>query len=179
MAPEPYPLALPSPQGAVFVLDETMVRLGIRASRESPRRRIMLPMQRSTDEGVQRLVNFLQPGSYIRPHVHPKPECVENIAVLAGAIVFLTFAEDGTITSAHRLAAGNPASCMVDIEQGVWHTLVPLADDTVVLEIKRGPYDAVTDKQFAAWSPAEGSPDADAWLREMARRFGEGGEAIR
>lgn len=179
MTMESFPLALPASEGPVFLLDDTMLQRGIRASRESPRGRIMLPMQRSTTEGVQRLVNFMQPGSYVRPHLHPKAECIENIAVLSGSILFLTFADDGRVLSAHRLAAENPGSCMIDIDQGVWHTLVPLAEDTVVLEIKRGPYDAKTDKQFAAWSPAEGSPEADAWLRNMARRFGEGGEAIR
>lgn len=165
-----YPLALPRVSGPVFVFDDAAMQQGLEASRQSPRRRIMLPMQRTDHEGVQRLVNFVQPGSYIRPHLHPMPECVENLTVLRGSLGFLTFDEDGSVLSATRLAAGNPAACMVDIEQGVWHTLVALVEDTVLLEIKRGPYDARTDKRFAAWAPAEGAPDAAAWLDEVIRR---------
>ena len=66
---------------------------------------------------------------------------------------------------------GNPAACLVDIESGVWHTLVPLANDTVILEIKRGPYNAATDKTFASWAPEEGSPAAHSYLRKMEAIF--------
>ena len=163
-----YPLALPDVTGDVFALDAAAIARGTEAARASPRRRIMLRVNRSGTEGVQRLVNFLQSGSYIRPHRHPAPECVENVTVLQGAVVFLIFDPHGALKSSHRLIAGRPDACMVDVEQGVWHTLVPLVDDTVVLEIKRGPYDSATDKQFATWAPAEGTPEAEAWVREMA-----------
>jgi cupin fold WbuC family metalloprotein len=75
------------------------------------------------------------------------------------------------VRSAHRLDAGNPASCVVDIEPGVWHTLTPLADDTVVLEIKRGPYCAETDKTFAVWSPEEGAVEAADYLKQLEAYF--------
>jgi cupin fold WbuC family metalloprotein len=86
---------------------------------------------------------------------------------------FLTFDDAGNILTTHRLVAGNVESCMVDIEQGVWHTLVPLTDDIVLLEIKRGPYDAKTDKQFATWCPQEGTPEAATWLRTMQERMNQ------
>ncbi len=167
----PYPLALPPVTGDVFVLDAAAISRGIAASRASPRLRIMLPMQRAASDGVQRLINFVQPGSYIRAHQHPMPRCVENITVLQGALGFLTFDENGGIKTDHHLVAGNAASCMADIEQGVWHTFFALAPDTVVLEIKHGPYDAATDKRFADWSPAEDSPEAAVWLREAANHL--------
>lgn len=165
-----YPLALPDVTGDLFVLDAEAIARGAQAARSSPRRRIMLRVHRSGAEGVQRMINFLQSGSYIRPHRHPQPECVENVTVLQGAVVFLIFDPQGGVISRHRLVAGRADACMVDIEQGVWHTLVPLADETVVLEIKRGPYDQRTDKQFATWAPEEGTPEAEAWVREMVER---------
>lgn len=131
----------------------------------------MLPLHRSAKEGVQRLLNFVQPGSYIRPHLHPMPECIENIAVLSGSIGFLAFDSAGEILMKRQLTAGQPTACIVDIEQGVWHTFVALAADTVVLEIKRGPYNASTDKEFASWAPLEGSPEASSWLAETESLF--------
>lgn len=166
-----HPLALPRAEGPVFLLDEATLERGLRASRESPRRRIMLPVQRSATEGVQRLLNFLQRGTYARPHFHPAPEGVEHVVVVKGAIGFLVFDEAGSVKVASRLEAGNPAGCLIDIEQGVWHTLVALADDTVIVEIKRGPYDAATDKIFAAWAPGEGAPEAAAFLRGLEAHF--------
>ena len=167
------PLALPRVEGATFALDEAMLHRALEASRHSTRRRIMLPVNRTEAEGVQRMVNFIQRDSFLRVHRHPMPECVECLAVLQGAMGFLTFDDAGNILISHRLVAGDAASCMVDIEQGVWHTLVPLTDDIVLLEIKRGPYDAKTDKQFAEWCPHEGTPEAAAWLRAMQERLSD------
>ena len=166
-----FPLALPVVEGPVFALDSATLERGLKASRESPRRRIMLPVHRSATEGIQRLLNFLQRGSYARPHLHPAAENIEHVVVVKGAVGFLTFDDRGEVKSAHKLVAGNPAGCLIDIEQGLWHTLVPLADDIVVLEIKRGPYCAATDKNFAPWAPEENAPTAADYLRSLVALF--------
>ncbi len=166
-----YPLALPVVEGPVFVLDSQTLERGLRASRESPRRRIMLPVHRTGTEGVQRMLNFLQSGSYAPPHYHPAPENIEHIVVVMGAGGFITFDDHGGIKTAHRLVAGDPAGCLIDIEQGLWHTFIPLADNTVILEIKRGPYHAATDKQFAPWAPEESAPDAPEYFRRLVALF--------
>lgn len=167
----PFSLTIPRVAGPVFALDEETIRRGTHAARESPRRRIILQIHRTDTEGVQRMLNFMQPGSYARPHCHPAPENVESVAVVQGVIGFLVFDPAGSVLAAHRLEAGNPASCLVDIEPGVWHTLVPLAEDTVVLEIKRGPYVGATDKSFAPWAPEETSPEAPDYLRSLEIAF--------
>jgi len=118
------------------------------------------------------LVNFMQRGSYVRPHLHPAPENIENAAILKGVAGFVVFDDRGSVLSAHRMEAGNPAAAVVDIEQGLWHTLVPLAEDTVILEIKRGPYCAATDKRFASWAPEEGTLEAEVYLRRLESLFG-------
>ena len=169
--PSSFPLSLPRVCGHVFALDASTIQQGVEASRASPRRRIILPLHRSETEGVQRMLNFMQRGSYARPHCHPAPENIENVAVLQGSVGFIVFEPTGEVRSIHRLEAGNPASCLVDIEPGVWHTLVPLADDTVIMEIKRGPYHAATDKTFAVWAPEEGSPNAPDYLRQLEAVF--------
>jgi cupin fold WbuC family metalloprotein len=166
-----YPRSLPAIEGSVFVLDLRAIESGLKASRESPRKRIMLQVHRTGTERVQRMVNFMQRGSYVRPHLHPEPESIENAAIIMGTAGFIVFDERGSVVSAHRLEAGDPAASMIDIEQGLWHTLVPLGDDTVILEIKRGPYDAATDKRFAPWAPEEATMDAEAYLRRLEVLF--------
>ena len=164
-------MALPGAEGAVFALDAATIQRGVNAAKESPRLRIIMPLHRSNTEGVQRMLNFMQRGSYARPHCHPAAENIESVAVLQGAVGFVVFAPEGAVRSAHRLEAGNAASCLVDIEPGVWHTLVPLADDTVILEIKRGPYAAATDKTFATWAPEEGDPASGDYLKNLETLF--------
>ncbi|MFY7696477.1 MAG: WbuC family cupin fold metalloprotein, partial [Cyanobium sp.] len=48
----------------------------------------------------------------------------------------------------------------VEIPEGVFHTLVALAPDTVMFEIKQGPYQPTRDKDFLGVFPAEGTPEA-------------------
>ena len=45
-------------------LDALTIERGIRAANESPRRRIIMQLHRSDTEGVQRMLNFMQRGSY-------------------------------------------------------------------------------------------------------------------
>ena len=173
MSSPSFPLTVSRAVGSVFTLDSATIERGVMAAKASPRRRIIMQLHRSDTEGVQRMLNFMQKGSYARPHCHPAPENIETLAVLKGSVGFLVFDTNGSVLSAHRLDAGNPASCLVDIERGVWHTLVPLADDTVILEIKRGPYCAETDKTFAEWAPVEGAADALEYLGQLERHFAE------
>ncbi len=158
-------LALENPVGPVFELTPDLRDLGLEESRRSPRRRMLMPIHRGQDDLVQRMVNFLQPGTYIRAHQHPREWASETILVMSGILGFVTFDESGEVLSAHSLHPGD----LLDIEARVWHSVLALAEDTIILEIKRGPY-SDEDKVFAVWSPDEGSATAPAyleWLREL------------
>lgn len=158
--------SLPNPAGDIFTLDISLLSKGKEASRCSPRLRVMQPIQRTQEARVQRLLNFLQPGTYIQPHCHPLPHASESISLLSGKMDVLIFDEVGKVTSRVLLSPQNP---FIDIEPGTWHGMVVREVDTVVLEFKQGPYDAITDKLFARWAPEEGNPDANAYLDSLAR----------
>ena len=162
-------LAFPNTTGPVFTLNEELLRTGFLAAAQSPRRRIILPVHRSQDAFVQRMLNFLQPGTYIQPHLHPLEHASETIQVLRGAIGFLVFDEEGAVLSRHLLRADSCA--LIDIEPNVWHGFVTLEPDTVVLEVKRGPYDPDNDKVFAVWCPKEGEPGTKALLAQWRAAF--------
>jgi len=156
--------ALPNPSGDLFRLELEMLETGKKASRESPRRRMIMPIQRSQDARVQRLLNFLQPGTYIRPHRHPLPHATESLCLLEGELEFLVFSESGEILDRIPLTPENP---LLDFEPGVWHGMIVKKPDTVIFEIKLGPYNPATDKEFAAWSPEEESPEVSAFFAKL------------
>ena len=164
-----YPTALPHVSGDSFALTDEVLEAGLKAAHESPRKRIIQPIQRSQDAVVQRMLNFLLPGTNLRAHLHPREHAIETIQVLRGELGFIVFEEDGTIRETHRLSAEGLG--LIDIEPRVWHTSVALAPDTVILEIKCGPYDVKTDKIFAEWSPDESDPGADAYRESLERLF--------
>lgn len=153
-------------QGDQFVLTHEIMVKGIRESKESSRKRIILPLHRTQDARVQRMLNFVQPGTYIRPHMHPLDHATESIVMLKGAISFYRFSDDGKVLSTHELQPGT-AQSVTDIEPRVWHSFRVLQPDTVLFECKQGPYDAEHDKIFADWAPEEGTGGAEAWLKKL------------
>jgi len=159
-------LAFQNPSGDRFHLTDNSIEQGLEASRESNRNRMILPIHRSQDAEVQRLINFLQPGTYIRPHKHPLPHATESIVVLRGSIRFFTLDDYGEIMTDQHLTA-TPIPSVIDIEPRVWHMFLVLETDTIIFECKRGPYNAETDKKFADWAPEEGDPEADIYLQKL------------
>jgi hypothetical protein len=57
----------------------------------------------------------------------------------------------------------------VEIPAGSWHALSILEEETVLLEIKPGPYLPLSDKDFAPWAPEEGSSSAPAMTARLRR----------
>jgi len=161
--------ALPNISGPSFTLTEEILEQGFAAAAESPRQRIILPLHRSQTAPVQRMLNFFRLGTYVQPHVHAQPGQIETIYVLAGTIGFVLFDENGIVQSTHRLSAGPTG--MIDIEHGIWHGLIPLEENSAILEIKMGPYDPATDKVFAKWAPPEGDPECTAYREKMETLF--------
>lgn len=161
-------LAFPNVSGKVFHSSNFIIDKGIDSSRKSSRKRILLPLHRSQDDRVQRLINFLQPGTYIRPHRHPGKHNVESIIMMRGSVQFIIFDDVGFIENHFILRACTDES-LIDIEPGVWHSFIVLEMDTVIFEAKKGPYNALTDKEFAPWSPEEYTEQASKWVDSMEK----------
>lgn len=158
-------LAFDNLSGAKIVVGNTRHEEALKAARESTRKRIILPIHRLQSAPVQRMINYLQPGTYIRPHMHPRPGATESLVLLQGSIRFFTFSETGVITSAITCEAVN--NDVLDIEEKVWHSFVVLEPDTMLFECKLGPYDVLQDKVFAAWAPEEFSPGAEEYINML------------
>jgi len=131
------------------------------SSRSSPRQRQNYNFH-DLSEKVQRFVNVLQRGTYVRPHRHLRPLAVngfEFFVVIQGEVGIVILNEDGQILRSLRVSAAGPTRA-VELPEGTIHTLVALAQDTAILEFKEGPYDVGADKDFLAGFPAEGSAAA-------------------
>lgn len=122
---------------------------------------------------VQRFLNVLQPGTYVRPHRHRRPQPgtgFECFVVLQGALGLLVLDGDGRIMQRERLASQGPVRG-IELAEDQFHTLVALEPDTVMFELKQGPYVPASDKDFLAAFPAEGSPEAAAQERRWRQCF--------
>jgi cupin fold WbuC family metalloprotein len=162
--------ALDAPAGELVVLSRALVEHATEVSRTSPRRRIILPFHKGEAETLHRMLNVIQPDSYVRPHRHLEPPKSEAWVVLRGAVAFFTFEEDGRVRDCLSLEAGGE-HFGVDLAPGIFHGLVALAPDTVIYEVKNGPYAPAHDKSLASWAPAEGTPEAAGYLARLSEEF--------
>ncbi len=165
-------LALPSPNPSFRCLDQALFDTVATEARHSPRLRRNHNLHAEPDL-VQRFLNVLQPGTYVRPHRHlrqPPGAGFECFVVLQGALGLLLLDERGEVCDQVRLEAGGRVRG-VELEGGRFHTLVALSPDTVMFEIKQGPYQPASDKDFLPTFPAEGTPEAAAQEALWRGRF--------
>jgi cupin fold WbuC family metalloprotein len=139
-----------------------------RRAAASPRRRMNHNLHPTLADPIQRLLNAFEPGTYVHPHRHAEPGRWELFVCLRGRAAVLAFDGESEVTLRADLEAGGP-TVAVEVAAGVCHTIVSLSASTVMLEVKPGPYVALTDKDFAPWAPAEGDPASRAMVAFFER----------
>lgn len=140
------------------------------AARGSARRRRSFDFHDGASHPAQRLLNAVEPDSYIRPHRHLEPRKDETFVVLRGAFGLVLFDDAGNVTDARVLRAGGDL-VGAHVPGGVFHCLVSLAPGSVFFEAKAGPYNVPTDKDWPAWAPPEGASDVPAYLSRLRALF--------
>ena len=138
------------------IIDEHLIDSVTEEALASPRLRMNRNFHESPDDPVQRMLNAVQPGSYLRPHRHPDRE--ELFLLLRGAVRILIFENDGTLRESFVLAP-ELKSYGVTIPYGHWHSLFSLEHGTVFLEVKQGPYLPLAEEHFAPWAPKPDDPE--------------------
>jgi len=136
----------------------------------SPRKRLNYNFHDDLSDPINRMLNALEPGTYLQPHKHENPDKREVFIVLRGSLVVVFFDDSGNTTEFVLLdpVKGNH---VVEIPVGAWHTLIALESGSVVYEIKDGPYQPLLDKNFARWAPKEGDPDCQDYLKRLTDRY--------
>lgn len=130
------------------LLDETTGR-----AKQSPRLRMNYNFHERLDDPVNRLLNALEPGTYLRPHRHLNPAKDEIFLLLRGRIAVFLFDNKGEITETQILDP-KEGTYGAEIKAGTWHGLSVLESGSVIYEIKEGPFAPLAPENFAPWSPA-------------------------
>ncbi|WP_299088249.1 WbuC family cupin fold metalloprotein [uncultured Bacteroides sp.] len=120
-------------------------------ARESSRLRMNYNFHESLDAPIQRLLNALEPGTYLPPHRHTDKE--ETYVVLRGSLLTFFYDDLGNVIEKVNL---NPSAGVygVEIPSGTWHSIIALEPGTVIFEIKSGPYKPLPPEDIAPWAPA-------------------------
>ena len=102
----------------------------------SERKRMNYDLRTSSNDGSQRMLNALLPGTVVPIHRHPKSN--ENVILLCGKLVEVIYDAEGNETERIHLdpSVGN-FGCVVPV--GAWHT-VEVLEPSVIYEAKDGKY---------------------------------------
>ena len=130
------------------LLDETTAK-----AKQSPRLRMNYNFHESLDDPINRLINAMEPNTYLRPHRHKNPDKNEVFLMLRGKAALFLFDDNGNITKQVIL---DPKAGVYggEIPCDVWHTLIVLESGSVVYEVKQGPFAPLSPENMAPWSPA-------------------------
>lgn len=153
-----------------LIIDQAILDAASDAARESPRGRRNRNFHPANESPCHRLLNAIEPGSYVAPHRHLDPAKDESIVILRGRLGCVFFDDAGTVTQTCVLESGGAVG--VDVPHGTWHSIVALSPGTVFFEAKAGPYLPLSTDECAPWAPREGDAAAADFCALLQSRFG-------
>lgn len=139
-------------------------------AKQAPRLRMNLNYHDDLNDNIQRLLNAIEPGTYIRPHKHENPDKIEMFLILRGKAAVIEFDDNGNITE-QCILSNTKGNYGIEIAPRIFHTAIALEENTVVIEIKDGPYTALNDKAFASWSPAENTAEVQPYITQLLQKI--------
>lgn len=142
------------------------------AAAVSPRLRQHRNIHVSYEDHCQRFLNAIGLHSYIQPHRHSLDPKNETLIAIRGLFALLTFNDQGQVQEiirfgTERYSENSELSAGVDITSGIWHTIIALEPESILLELKAGPFDPAAAKEPAHWAPCEGLPEAKEYLNRL------------
>lgn len=112
-------------------------------AKASPRLRMNLDLRNSADDQSQRMLNAIEPGSPMPIHRHRSTS--ETVVCLRGRLVWEFYDElERRCTEAIELSPGGQVVAL-NVPAGQWHTVRALESGSVILEMKNGAYEPLSD----------------------------------
>ncbi|MFP4469906.1 MAG: WbuC family cupin fold metalloprotein [Bacteroidales bacterium] len=148
------------------ILDQTSSK-----ARQTDRKRMNHNFHPQLEDPINRLLNAMEPGTYIQPHKHEDPDRFEVFLALRGRFVVFTFDDEGRIAD-HVMLDPREGRYGVEIPARTYHSLISLEPGSVAYELKEGPYLPFSAKNFAPWAPAEGDAGVDEYMRNLLEQVG-------
>jgi len=102
-----------------------------------------LDLRNGEDDQSQRMLNAIEPGSPLPIHRHQKTS--ETVVCLRGRLVEEYYDELERICTERIELSPNGPVVALNIPAGQWHTVRALESGTVILEMKNGAYEPISN----------------------------------
>ncbi len=137
---------------------------------QSTRKRKNYNFHQHAGERIHRMVHATNPETYVQPHKHENPDKMETFILLKGRVLVIEFSETGEITD-HIILDSERGNYGAEIPAKIWHTLITLEKNSLVYELKDGPWNASDDKNFAEWAPTEGDSNCLEYNKSLLSKL--------
>ena len=112
-------------------------------AKASPRRRMNMDLRNGIDDQSQRMLNAIEPDSVVPIHRHQKSS--ETVVCLRGRVVEEYYDELELICTEAIELSPNSQTVALNVPAGQWHTIRSLESGSVIMEVKDGKFEPLTD----------------------------------
>ena len=126
-----------------MVINQALLDKLTEEAKASPRLRMNLDLRNSADDQSQRMLNAIEPGSPLPIHRHRHTS--ETVVCLRGRLVWEFYDELERICTETIELSPNGQVVALNIPAGQWHTVRALESGSVILEMKNGKYEPLSD----------------------------------
>ena len=121
------------------IIDKEALDALTAAAKASPRLRMNLDLRNSPADLSQRMLNAIEPGTVLPIHRHRTTS--ETVVCIRGHFEEYFYDEAGNRTDVIDM---RPGGNVLNIPAGQWHSLESLESGTVLIEVKDGPYEPIS-----------------------------------
>ena len=125
------------------ILDELTAK-----AKENPQLRMNMYLRNSENDQSQRMLNAIEPGSPERIHRHQHTS--ETIVCIRGRVVEEFYDELERICTDSIVLTPNGPNVAINIPAGQWHSIRAVESGSVVLAVKDGKWEPLSDADILA-----------------------------
>ena len=129
-----------------MIINQALLDRLTEEAKASPRLRKNLDLRNSGDDCPQRMLNAIEPGSPVPIHRHRKSS--ETVVCLRGRLVEEFYDEQERRCTETFELTPNGQNVALNIPAGQWHTVRSLESGTVIMEMKNGLYEPLSDEDI-------------------------------
>lgn len=118
-----------------MIIDRNTLDSLTAAAKASPRLRMNYDLRNTSEDGSQRMLNAIEPGTVMPIHRHRSSS--ETVVCVRGHFEEYFYDDVGQLTDTIDMV---PGGTLINIPAGQWHNLRSLESGTVLLECKDGSY---------------------------------------
>lgn len=149
-------------------IDKGLIQELFAKAEASDRKRMNYDLRTSPNDGSQRMLNALLPGTEVPVHRHPSSN--ENVILICGKLVEIIYDDEGNETARYHLdPAVGSFGCVVPA--GAWHT-VEVLEPSVIYEAKDGKYGEDGSQSFAEFQ------DSSSKFQDSSSKFQDSGSSF-